>query len=57
MSPDDGVTAEELIKNADEAMYCAKRAKARHAFADARDVIPNEPRSADSLATDTPEAP
>jgi diguanylate cyclase (GGDEF)-like protein len=48
ISPDDGLTADELIKNADEAMYCAKRAKARHAFADAIQSASNDPRSTES---------
>lgn len=33
ISPDHGLTADELLKHADEAMYCAKRNKAHHAFA------------------------
>jgi diguanylate cyclase (GGDEF)-like protein len=37
ISPSDGDTADELLKNADAAMYCAKRRKARYAFAGLRD--------------------
>jgi diguanylate cyclase (GGDEF)-like protein len=33
ISPDHGLTADELLKQADEAMYCAKRNRAHHAFA------------------------
>lgn len=36
ISPNDGDTADALLKNADAAMYSAKRRKARYAFADPR---------------------